>query len=55
MDMLEREQFLDKLGAIRKAVLAGWVPLDTTGIYLVLSSSDVAGSSAGFCVPKHRR
>ena len=37
---------------VSEAVLAGWFPLDTTGIYLVLSSSDVSGTDAGFCVPK---
>jgi hypothetical protein len=38
-------------GIISDQILAGELPLDPAGIYLVLGSADVSSSGTGFCVP----
>ena len=42
---------LDVQSVINDLIFAGWLPLDGAGIYVVLSSSDVASSETGFCQP----
>lgn len=41
----------DIQGIISDKILAGQLPLDPSGIYLVLASGDVSSSATGFCDP----
>lgn len=41
----------DIQGIVSDQILAGVLPLDPSGIYIVLGSADVSSNATGFCVP----